>query len=378
MRIVIAPDSFKSACSAVGVAHALARGCRLAYPDAQIIELPLADGGEGTKDALIEATKGRAVSIAVRDAYLYPLDTEFGILGDGNTAILELASVCGLPLLAETERNPLETSTFGFGLMLREVLRQGYRNILVGLGGSSTNDGGVGFLMALGASFLDEHGESIDPRGKSLLKIAAVDFSELDPRIKDANITVLSDVDNPLLGMRGATRVYGPQKGASRTAIDQLEAGMEKFSSLLEATLQGGWSHTAGAGAAGGMGFALLALGAHLTSGASYIANVVDLRERIKTADVVLTGEGQSDAQTAYGKLPGLVGLIAAEYCKPAFLLSGSLGDGYVELYDRFAGIRAIQQKPSSLAECLAHTERYLEAAAFDVIHSFKANRVKA
>ena len=373
MRIVIAPDSFKSACSAVLVARAMARGCQAAFPDAQILELPLADGGEGTQDALIAATHGCAVPLALLDAHLRPFKSSFGVLGDKKTAVLELARVCGLPLLAEAEKDPLETSTFGFGIMMREALRKGYQRFLVGLGGSSTNDGGLGFLTALGALFFDERGNAVEPRGKNLQKVAVADFTELDPVLKHVSITVLSDVDNPLLGTRGATRVYGLQKGATQDAIEQLEAGMENFSEIVEKALDGTWSKMPGAGAAGGMGFALLALGARLTSGAKYLADVVALRETIQTADVVLTGEGQSDAQTAYGKLPGLVGAIAAECGVPAFLLSGSLGAGYEVLYDRFAGIRSIQQRPLSLEDCLPHTAAFLEAAAFDIIHAHQA-----
>lgn len=323
MNVVIAPDSFKGSLSAKEISLIMKKSCLDVFPDAEVILKPMADGGEGTLDSLLFTTKGKRLHIPCTGPLGEKIKAPVGILGDGKTAVIEVASVSGITQVPEHKRNPYRTTTYGIGQCIQFVLDQGLRNIVIGLGGSATNDGGMGMLSALGAQFFSEDNEKPGMFGYDLLKIARVDLSRLDERLRHTRILIASDVRNPLCGQQGASHVYGPQKGATRDQVLQLDRALDRYSNLLEKQTGIQAKHTPGAGAAGGLGFALLSLGAKIKSGAELIASYSHLEETVAGADLVLTGEGQSDRQTFYGKAPGYVAQLCKKYGVPSILLSG-------------------------------------------------------
>lgn len=339
LRVVLAPDSFKESLSAVDVCTALARGVRAAAPDAEVACVPMADGGEGTAATLVAATDGRQVPVSVTGPLGTPLESSFGLLGGGTTAVVELAAASGLELVPVSERDVRRSSTFGTGELVRAALDAGATRVVVGIGGSATNDGGAGLLTALGVRVLDSSGEPVRPGAEGLCEVVGVDWSGLDPRLRDVRLDVACDVDNPLLGPRGASAVFGPQKGASDDDVADLEAALARWADVVAAS---GEDHrdVSGAGAAGGTGFALLQLGAELRPGVGLVADVVGLRTAVEGADLVITGEGRVDAQTLHGKTPAGVLSVARELGAPVVVLAGCVGDGAEQLLD--AGAAAV------------------------------------
>lgn len=377
MRFVIAPDSYKGSLTSKEVGEIMARAIRREMPEADITVIPMADGGEGTVEAIVAACKGKLVKTKINGPLMHEVPACYGLIREAEqqTAIIEAANTCGLTMVPPELRNPLTTTSRGLGQMMIHVLNQGCRQMIIGLGGSGTNDGGMGMLSALGVVFTDEFGKLLEGSGADLIRVSRVDWSGLDSRLADCSITIASDVTNPLTGTNGASFVFGPQKGASEEQVQELDTAMERYASLMEAdssqaqAAQGQrYSEQEGAGAAGGLGFALLRLGAHIESGAEIVAQATGIKELISEADYVLTGEGRSDAQTLFGKLPSRVAGWASAYGKPTILISGSLDTEIEQLYDCFAACFSIMNRPSSIDECMADAEMNLEVCTRNIV----------
>jgi len=366
MKIVLAPDSYKGSLTAARVCSIVERAMREELPDAEIVSVPMADGGEGTVDAIVKATSGRMVEFTASGPYGLPNQTFFGNIRQDSEqcAVIEVASLFGLPMLTKEERNPLNTTSRGLGEAIRTVLDMGYRRVYIGLGGSSTNDGGMGMLSALGARFYSDLGEELFGFGRDLVVLKHIDISGLDKRLAECTLIAASDVTNPLLGPQGATHIFGPQKGADPQMVQILDEAMGKYAKLLESSTHTRNQESSGAGAAGGIGFALMTIGAQMHPGAQVVGRLCGLEEQIQVADWVLTGEGSSDSQTLYGKLPIYVARRARAAGKPTLLLSGSLGDNWQSLLPYFAGCLSTVTRPSPLEECLLQAERNLYTAS--------------
>ena len=364
MNVLLCPDSFKDALSAQEAAAAMARGVQRALPSAEVQACPLADGGEGSLDALIAATGAERRQLNVQDALGRPRNATWGWLGDQRTAFIELAEASGLQHLRSDERNALYTSTFGVGELLLAALDQGAEKALLLLGGSATNDGGAGMLQALGARFLDQNGEPLPPGGASLSQLARLTLEGLDPRLAGLTLEAAVDVDNPLLGARGASAVFGPQKGASPDEVEQLDRALSHFADISAVVLGNDYRTLPGAGAAGGMGFAAKAfLNASLKPGIEMIMQQADMATLLARADLVITGEGRLDGQSLAGKTPIGVSRAAQRLNKPVIVLAGSLGDGWQACFDQgVTAAFALADGPMTLQEALPRTAELLEA----------------
>ncbi len=372
-RFLVCPDKFKGCLEAPEVAEAVAEGILSSIPSAELDMLPLADGGEGTARILREATGGREIPITVAGPLGKPVRSSFSVLGDGSTAVVEMASASGLALLGPDEPDPLRASTRGTGELIRAALDEGLRRIIVAIGGSATNDGGMGMAYALGARFLDERGIELEPSGEALGRVRRLDLTGLDPRLLDCEVTVASDVANPLLGEEGATLVYGPQKGADARALELLESGMRAYAEVVGAATGRLLADTPGAGAAGGLGFGLMSfLGARVEPGIEVVMRAVDFQQRAAACDLLVTGEGRYDAQTAYGKTVSGVRRAAAELGKPLIILAGSLADEILSPGGDSPGTAAgervcclsVVPRPMGLEEAVATARRNLRYAA--------------
>lgn len=326
MKVVVAIDSLKGSLSSMEAGMAVKDGVLAAKPDAEVIVKPLADGGEGTTDALIEGMNGERIDLTVTGPMHTPIDAYYGYLKDTNTAVMEMASAAGITLVPDSEKNPLLATSYGVGEMINDAIQRGCRNFIIGIGGSVTNDGGIGMLKALGVRFLDENGEDAGDGGQALAKVACIDTSGLNPLLKECHIQVACDVNNPLCGENGSTYVYGPQKGVTEDMKKPLDEAMAHFAKVTSETLKNDYMNTPGAGAAGGLGFAFLAYtDASLTPGIELILNAVGLEEQLSFADVVVTGEGRLDFQTAMGKAPIGVAKLAKEYNAKVIAFAGSV-----------------------------------------------------
>ena len=340
-RVVIAPQSFKGSADAVAVASAIARGVRRIWPRANCVELPLADGGEGTALALVRATGGEMRSARVHDPLGREIDAQWGVLGDRVTAVLEMAAASGLPLLREDERDPRITSTRGTGELILAAAASGAQRIVIGIGGSATNDGGAGMARAFGYRFFDADGGELAEGGGALVRLARIE-GQTDPRLIRPAIDVACDVRNPLLGPEGATAVYGPQKGATAEIQRELEAALTQYADVVEAFVGRDVRSVAGAGAAGGLGAGLIAfLDARLVSGSALVLDAVGFDKRLVGADLVITGEGRIDGQSIYGKLTHAVTVAAKRRGVPVVAVAGMIGPGHEAMRD--AGIEAIE-----------------------------------
>lgn len=326
MKVVIAIDSLKGSLSSMEAGMAIKDGVLAAKPDAEVIVKPLADGGEGTTDALIEGMNGERIDLTVTGPMHTPVDAYYGYLKDTNTAVMEMASAAGITLVPDEEKNPLLATSYGVGEMINDAIQRGCRNFIIGIGGSVTNDGGIGMLKALGVRFLDENGEDAGEGGQALAKVARIDVSGLNPLLKECHIQVACDVNNPLCGENGSTYVYGPQKGVTEDMKKTLDEAMAHFARVTSETLENDYMNTPGAGAAGGLGYAFLAYtGATLTPGIELILDAVGLEEELSGADVVVTGEGRLDFQTAMGKAPVGVARLAKKYNAKVIAFAGSV-----------------------------------------------------
>ena len=326
MKVVIAIDSLKGSLSSMEAGMAIKDGILAAKPDAEVIVKPLADGGEGTTDALIEGMNGERIDLTVTGPMHTPVDAYYGYLKDTNTAVMEMASAAGITLVPDSEKNPLLATSYGVGEMINDAIQRGCRNFIIGIGGSVTNDGGIGMLKALGVRFLDENGEDAGEGGQALAKVARIDVSGMNPLLKECHIQIACDVNNPLCGENGSTYVYGPQKGVTEDMKKTLDEAMAHFARVTSETLENDYMNTPGAGAAGGLGYAFLAYtGAALTPGIELILDAVGLEEELSGADVVVTGEGRLDFQTAMGKAPVGVARLAKKYNAKVIAFAGSV-----------------------------------------------------
>lgn len=326
MKVVVAIDSLKGSLSSMEAGLAIKEGVLAAQPDAEVIVKPLADGGEGTTDALIEGMNGERIDLTVTGPMHTPVDAYYGYLRETNTAVMEMASAAGITLVPDKEKNPLLATSYGVGEMIIDAIQRGCRNFIIGIGGSITNDGGIGMLKALGVRFLDEKGEDAGEGGQALAKVACIDLSGLNALLKECHIQVACDVNNPLCGESGSTYVYGPQKGVTEDMKKTLDEAMAHFARVTSESLENDYMNTPGAGAAGGLGFAFLAyVGATLTPGIELILDAVGLEDELSGADVVVTGEGRLDFQTAMGKAPVGVARLAKKYNARVVAFAGSV-----------------------------------------------------
>lgn len=353
VKIVIAPDSFKESLSATKVAKAISSGIMRVVPDAEITCIPFADGGEGTVEALITATNGKRVNVRTVDPLGRPIQSFYGILGDGKTAVIEMAAASGLELLAPEERNLLMASTYGTGLLAKAALEAGFSNIILGIGGSATNDGGAGMAQALGFGLHDKNGNPIALGGGFLNELLSIDRSSVHPLLEKAKITVACDVRNPLLGPSGATRVYGPQKGATAETLQKLENNLTHFSGVLRLAFEKDFAEIPGSGAAGGLGAGLMAFcNADLVPGFKLISDLTNLENHLKNASLVFTGEGRIDAQTTSGKTISGIAQLAKKHAVPVIALAGYVSNDLQELYQMgVTAVFPIANRPLTLAE---------------------------
>ena len=341
MKIIIAPDSYKESLTAMEVATAIEAGFRQVMPTAEYIKLPMADGGEGTVQSLVDASNGSIIEHQVTGPLGEQVPAFFGIMGDNKTAVIEMAAASGLHLVSPNLRNPMLTTSYGTGELILAALDHGVDHIIVGIGGSATNDGGIGMAQALGVQLLDNKGQALGFGGQALAQLATIDISHIDPRLAHIKLEVACDVDNPLCGKKGASHIFGPQKGATPAMVAELDQHLAHYAAIIKRDLAIDVKDMAGAGAAGGMGAALLGLfNAQLRSGIEIVIDAVHLGDIIKDADLVITGEGRIDSQTIHGKTPIGVARTAKKYHKPVIGIAGCLSQDCGVVYDH--GIDAV------------------------------------
>ncbi|MBX8485694.1 glycerate kinase [Pseudomonas cichorii] len=369
MKIVIAPDSFKDSLSAQAVATAIASGLADVWPTAELIECPMADGGEGTIEAVLAACNGQLMSAEVRGPLQSPVQAHWGWLPHSRTAIIEMAMASGLQLLTLEQRNACITTTYGTGQLIAEALDAGAQRVILAIGGSATNDAGTGMLSALGARFLDGNDQPLVPGGLALTQLARVDLSGFDPRLSDVRFEIAADVDNPLCGPNGASHIFGPQKGASPEQVLALDAALGHFAGLSVQAVGQDLRDSPGSGAAGGMGFAAKAyLKASFRAGVEVVADLTGLEQALVGADLVITGEGRFDAQTLRGKTPFGVARVAARHQVPVIVLAGTLGEGYERLYEHgISAAFALASGPMTLDEACRNAASLLHDRARDL-----------
>lgn len=369
MKFVIAPDSFKESLTALEVATAIETGFKRVFPDADYVKLPMADGGEGTVQSLVDATQGKLIECEVTAPLGDKVKSFFGLSGDGKTAIIEMAAASGLHLVPPEKRNPLLTTSYGTGELIKLALDLGVESFILGIGGSATNDGGVGMLQALGMQCLDSQDKPIGFGGAELANIVKIDVQQLDPRLQQVHIEVACDVNNPLCGECGASTIFGPQKGATPEMVKQLDAALSHFAEIAERDCGKQIRDQAGAGAAGGMGGGLLLLpSVQLKAGIQIVLDRLHLIDYVKDADVVITGEGRIDAQSIMGKTPIGVARTAKQFNKPVIAIAGCLREDYDVVFDH--GIDAvfpIIHQLGDLSDILKQGEQNLISTAQNV-----------
>lgn len=330
MKIVIAPQEFKESLRGIEIAQAMREGVTRVWPDAETLLVPVADGGDGTLQSLVDASGGELMTATVDDPLGRPIDAVWGALGDGRTAVIEMARSSGLALLRSEERDPMVTTTYGVGQLMLSALDAGYRHLIIGIGGSATNDGGAGMAQALGASLLDVEGNKLARGGGALANLSRVDVSGLDIRLSETKIDVACDVNNPLCGETGASAIFGPQKGSDAETVSYLDNALHRYGNLLQRDLGRDVMEVPGAGAAGGLGAGLMAFtDAQLRPGADIVIDALNLDTKLEGASLVIVGEGQTDRSTTFHKAPVAVAQKAKSVGSPVIAISGSLGDGY-------------------------------------------------
>lgn len=369
MKIVIAPDSYKESLSALEVATAIEQGFREIFPDADYVKLPVADGGEGTVEAMVAATQGGIIKVQVTGPLGENAEGFYGLSGDKQSAFIEMAAASGLEMVAPSLRNPLKTTSWGTGELIRHALDAGVKHIIIGIGGSATNDGGAGMVQALGAKLLDGNGNPIGLGGGELEKLARIDISELDTRLADCRIEVACDVTNPLTGAEGASAVFGPQKGATPEMIDRLDAALAHYAKIIARDQDIEVLNLEGGGAAGGMGAALYAFcGAELRQGIEIVTDALHLDKHVANADMVITGEGRIDSQTIHGKVPVGVAKVAKRYNKPVIGIAGSLtADVGVVHQHGIDAVFSVIYTVCTLEEALENAEENVRMAARNI-----------
>lgn len=367
--IVLAPDSFKESMTAKEACEAMERGIHKVNSNINCIHVPMADGGEGTMQSLVDATEGTVYITKVKGPLGNEVSASYGITGDGLTGVLEMASASGIQLVSPERRNPLITTTYGTGQLIKACLDRGVRKLLIGIGGSATNDGGAGMVQALGGRLLDEEGNELLFGGGELGRLANIDLTGFDPRLKDVQVEVACDVTNPLCGPTGASSVFGPQKGATSEMIKQLDSNLHHYSSVIKEQLGIDIKEMPGAGAAGGLGAGLVVfLNGVLKKGIELVIDYTGLEEKVQQADMVWTGEGSIDFQTQYGKTPLGVAQVAKKYNKPVLAFAGRIGDQTEVLYDKgIDAIFGIMPGAALLEDALKQGQENLERTAENV-----------
>ena len=373
MHIVVAPDSYKGSVGAFQAAEAMKEGVTKAFPSANVTLLPMADGGEGTVETLVYATGGSMQHVEVTGPLGKKVQGYYGVLGDGQTCVIEMAVASGLHLLHQEERNPLFTTTYGTGELIQHALNAGYTRFILGLGGSATNDGGAGMLQALGVKLLDEQGVPLTFGGAALQQLAHIDLTEFDARISQCEFLIASDVDNPFIGERGASYIFGPQKGATKDMVETLDAALHHFADCIEQTIHIRIHDMPGAGAAGGIGGAFLAFfPSTLRRGVDIIAETVQLEQYVTNADLVLTGEGQTDYQTKFGKAPMGVAQIAKRHGVDVIIISGSVGEQVEELFPYgVRSVHSIMDRPMSLEYAMQHATELIAKCTEQIVRTY-------
>ncbi|OYQ65180.1 glycerate kinase [Aerococcus sp. 1KP-2016] len=376
LKFVVAPDSFKESCTALEACQAMAAGIRRVFPDAEIVEVPMADGGEGTTQALVDATAGRIIEKEVTGPLGDPVVADLGILGDGQTAVIEMASASGIHLVTKEDRNPLITSTYGTGQLIKECLDMGIQNIILGIGGSATNDGGSGMARALGIRFIDANGNDIPEGGGHLDQLDQIDLSDVHPGLAACEIAIASDVSNPLYGEHGASAVFGPQKGATPEMVQKLDKNLQHYDQIIQRDVHKNVGQIPGSGAAGGLGAGLLAFtNSHLETGIDLVIEYTGLKDKLQGADYCLTGEGQIDFQTKFGKTPYGI-MKTAKAVDPnikVVAIAGSIGENIETLYEEgFDGVFGTIPKASDLQTLLQHGKENIQRTTESICRLIK------
>lgn len=378
MKFVLAPDSFKESMTAKEVCTAMEKGIKKVLKDAECISVPMADGGEGTMQSLVDATGGSIYSLEVTAPMGDKTIGKYGILGDGKTAIIEMAESSGIDLVKRSERNPLVATTYGVGELIKDALDRNVEKIIIGLGGSATNDGGAGMLQALGVSLKDSEGNELSFGGEALKNLSSIDMSNFDKRVLNTKFEAACDVENPLTGPKGASYVFGPQKGASKEDVEVLDNALRNFADVVRKQLNKEMDDLKGAGAAGGLGGSVAVfLNAELKRGIELVIKYSGLEEKVVGADYVFTGEGSIDFQSKYGKTPVGVALVAKEHNIPVIAVAGRTGEGIEELYEYgITSILGILPSIVSLDEALEtgkeNIERTIENVTRIIVSSKK------
>ena len=372
MNILVAPDSFKDSLSASEASRIISEAISALIPSASIRQIPISDGGEGLLEALLTPLQGTLVSVSVKDPLHRTIEASYGLVDQGKTAIIEMATASGLELLSIEERNPLITSTYGTGELIKNALDKGCTKIIIGLGGSATNDGGIGMIKALGGLFLDQYNQEIADGGGALSTLHSIDLSGLDKRLQQVAIVCACDVDNPLTGPSGASYVYAKQKGASDNMLAVLDSNLSNYATVIKATLNKDLEHISGTGAAGGTAMGLLAfLDATLTPGIALITELLHLEKHIKEAQLVVTGEGKIDIQTLHGKTIMGIASLAKKHSIPVLVFTGSIGHGISEIYDQgVTAIFSIVSEPMSLETAIKNASELLKTSVTNVFTS--------
>lgn len=378
MKVIIASDSFKGSCSALEVANSIEKGFRRIFENTNVIKIPVADGGEGTVDALVLGTNGKYEEVDVLNPLGGIIKAKYGIIHN-NIAVIEMAAASGLTLVNINNLNPLITTTYGTGQLIKSAIERGIRKIYVGLGGSSTNDGGVGMAQALGISFKNEAGEEIGFGGGQLKYIKSIDISNIHPLLKKTEIIAISDVENPLFGPKGAAYIFGPQKGANKRMIKELDDNLRHLGEIVNIQLNKDITNVPGVGAAGGLGAGLIAFcNATIEPGIEKVLDIINIDKRMIDADLVITGEGRIDGQSKYGKVPVGVAKRALKYNVPVIAIVGSVGDGASEVYSYGIDlITDIINKPMTLDEAMERAPELIADAAENVARIFKMKEGK-
>lgn len=374
-KFIILPDSFKGTISSIGVANVMKSSIKSHFPEAEIISIPVADGGEGSVDAFLSALDGDRIDMVCSGPYFEKINTYYGLIDNGNTAVIEMASAAGLPLVGD-RKDPSKTTTYGTGEMIRDALGRGVKKIIIGLGGSSTNDAAAGCLSALGVKFLNKDNKVFIPTGENLNLIEGIDLSGLDKRIEKTDIEVMCDIDNPLYGENGAAYIFGPQKGADVAMVKFLDSSLKYFSKITEEYLHLDLKDLPGAGAAGGMGYGIASyLGGNLKMGIDIVLDTVDFDQNLKDTDMVFTGEGNLDSQSLSGKV--VIGI--SRRCKkanvPVIAVVGGVSDDIESVYEEgVTSVFSINRRPESLDISKHNTKENLAFTMDNIIRILKLN----
>ena len=379
MKVVLAPDSFKESMTSKEACIAMEKGIKKVCKEVECVYVPMADGGEGTMDSLVDSTCGKKYTVQVTGPLLNKVDARFGLLGDNKTAVIEMAEASGLHLVEFHKRNPLKTTTYGTGELIKAALDMGVKKLIITLGGSATNDGGVGMLQALGASFKDINGQEISLGGEGLGHLNNIDLTKFDKRIYDVEIQVACDVKSPLTGETGASYIFGPQKGATKEMVSILDNNLKHFAKIVKKFLEKDVDKVEGAGAAGGMGAALVGFcNAKMKSGVDVVMQYAQLEEKLKNADFVFTGEGSIDSQTQFGKTPIGVSKLAKKHNIPVIAFTGKIGDNIDELYELgITSIVGIMPGVMELEEALVKGKKNLEVASENIMRIILNNKIR-